>query len=153
MSIFNHQQRQLKNMYGMAAVEFTILMAFIFAPLVLGTVEIGRVLYQYNNITKSVRAGARYISLYSVTYPGYTSQVAIAKCIVVFGNTGCTGNAIVPSLTTGQVNITTSPAGGPGMVAIQLVKVSVTGYSLGYVTNFFGVDPKVFNEISVTMRQ
>ncbi len=140
-------------MHGMAAVEFTILMAFIFAPLVLGTVEIGRVLYQYNNIAKGVRAGARHMSLFRAPPLGtpdlaYDAQKVIAKCMVVFGNTGCTGTAIVPGQLT--IDIVSTPVSGN----FQLVRVSVTGYNLGYVTKIFtNGGTKAFNDISVTMRQ
>lgn len=136
----------------MAAVEFTILMAFIFAPLVLGTVEIGRVLYQYNNIVKNVRASARYISLFSATYPNYANREDEAKKIALCGSINCTPAPFDP-LNPPVATVTTESVGTAGTVVIQLVKVSVTGYKLGYVTNFFGVDSKVFNEISVTMRQ
>lgn len=148
MAIFNHKQRQLKNMRGMAAVEFTILMAFIFAPLVLGTVEIGRVLYQYNNIVKNVRASARYISLYSATYPNYADREDEAKKIALCGSINCTPDTTQPAVAT-----ITESAETAGPVVIQLVKVSVTGYKLGYVTNFFVDNFKIFNPISVSMRQ
>lgn len=148
-----------KSMRGVAAVEFTILMAFLFAPLVLGTVEIGRVLFQYNTIAKSVRESARYISLYSATGPGYATQVTIAKCLAAFGNNGCTGNPIVPGLTSAQISIGTNGNGAPlsagsaGTVVIKLISVTATGYQLGYITSYFSGGFKAFNNISVTMRQ
>lgn len=156
-----------KAMRGVAAVEFTILMAFLFAPLVLGTIEISRVLFQYNTLAKSVRDSARYISLYSATSPSYATQVTIAKCIAAFGNTGCTGNPILPNLTsamicigakdpvTGQLICDSVPryAGSAGTVAIRLISVTATGYQLGYATNYFSGGFKAFNDISVTMRQ
>ena len=144
---------QSKTMRGVASVEFTILMAFLYIPLVLGTVEIARVFYQYNTLTKSVRESVKYISLTSATLPSYATQVANAKCLAVFGNIGCTGNPIVPSLTTAKISIATTDAGSPGTVAIKLVTVTVAGYQLGYVSNFFSGGSKVFNDISATMRQ
>ena len=150
----NYQYRKFKSMYGLATVEFALLMALGFTPLVLGTVEIGRVLYQYNTIVKSVRNSARYISLYSATGPNYATQVTNAKCLAAFGNTACTGSPIAPDLTAGQVSVATSNAGGSGTVVIKLVKVTVSGYSLGYVTSFFvRGGSKSFNDISATMRQ
>lgn len=149
MANFNHQQRQLKTMRGMAAVEFAILMAFIFAPLVLGTVEIGRVLYQYNNIVKNVRASARYISLYSATYPNYAAREDEAIEIALCGSINCTPDPTQPAVVT-----VTESAVAEGTVVIQLVEVSVTGYELGYVTNIFDIDGfKAFNDISVAMQQ
>lgn len=144
---------QSKTMRGVASVEFTILMAFLYIPLVLGTVEIARVFYQYNTLAKSVREGVKYISLSSATAPDYNTEVGYAKCLAAFGNIGCTGSPIVPGLTTAKIIITTTDAGSPGTVAIKLVKVTVAGYQLGYVSNFFSGGSKAFNDISATMRQ
>ena len=144
---------QSKTMRGVASVEFTILMAFLYIPLVLGTVEIARVFYQYNTLAKSVRESVKYISLSSATAPGYNTEVGYAKCLAAFGNIGCTGYPIVPSLTTAKITIATTDAGSAGTVAIKLVTVTVTGYQLGYVSNFFSGGSKAFNDISATMRQ
>ena len=147
------KRKQLKTMRGVVSVEFTILMAFLYIPLVLGTVEIGRVLFEYNNLVKSVRNSAKYISLTSATLPTYATEVANAKCLAAFGNIGCTGSPIVPGLTIAKISIATTDAGSPGTVAIKLVTVTATGYQLGYVTNYFSGGPKAFNDISATMRQ
>lgn len=147
------QHKYSKAMRGVASVEFTILMAFLYIPLLLGTVEIARVFYQYNTLAKSVREGAKYISLTSATAPDYNIEVGYAKCLAAFGNIGCTGSPIVPLLTTAKITITTSNAGSPGTVAIKLVTVTVAGYQLGYVSNFFSGGSKAFNDISATMRQ
>ena len=140
-------------MRGVASVEFTILMAFLYIPLVMGTVEIARIFYQYNTLTKAVRESVKYISLTSETLPTYATEVANAKCLAAFGNIGCTGSPIVPLLTTAKITIVTTNAGSPGTVAIKLVKVTATGYQLGYVSSFFGGGSKAFNDISATMRQ
>ena len=147
------KRKQLKTMRGVVSVEFTILMAFLYIPLVLGTVEIGRVLFEYNNLVKSVRNSAKYISLTSATLPTYATEVANARCLAAFGNIGCTGSPIVPGLTTAKITIVTTNAGSPGTVAIKLVTVTATGYQLGYVSNFFAGGFKAFNDISATMRQ
>ena len=136
----------------------------------MGTVEIARIFYQYNTLTKAVRESVKYISLYSPTIePGYAippvngsltdTQIYKAKCLAAFGNIGCTGKPIVPfpKLTLdkilAKITIVTTNAGSPGTVAIKLVTVTVTGYQLDYVSNFFGSGPKAFNDISATMRQ
>ncbi len=159
MRLISTKPNQSKAMQGLAAVEFTILMAFVFAPLVVGTIEIGRVFFEYNTLAKSVRDSARYISLYSATGPGYASQVTIAKCMAAFGNPGCTGNPVVPGLTAAKISIGTNgngtplAVGGAGTVVIKLISVTATGYQLGYVSNYFSGGFKAFNDISVTMRQ
>ena len=147
------KRNHTKTMRGVASVEFTILMAFLYIPLVMGTVEIARVFYQYNTLTKAVRESVKYISLTSVTQLGYNTEVGYAKCLAAFGNIRCTGNPIVPGLTTAKITIATTDAGSAGTVAIKLVKVTVAGYQLGYVSNFFSGGFKAFNDISATMRQ
>jgi Flp pilus assembly protein TadG len=150
----NLNYRKFNTMRGLATLEFVLLMSFAYAPMLLGTVEIGRILYQYNSIVKSVRDSARYISLYSATDPSYATQVTNAKCLAAFGNTACTGSPIAPGLTAGQVTIATSNAGGAGSAVIKLVTVQVSGYQLGYVTTVFvNGGFKAFNNISVAMRQ
>ena len=145
--------KQAKAVRGVAAVEFTILMAFMFSPLVLGTIEIARVLFEYNSVVKSVRNSAKYISVTSATLPSYATQVANAKCLAVFGNIACTGSPVVPGLTMDRISIATSNAGSAGTVVIKLVTVTASGYQLGYVSSFFSGGTKAFNNISVTMRQ
>ena len=161
------KRNQTKTMRGVASVEFTILMAFLYIPLVMGTVEIARVFYQYNTLTKSVRESVKYVSLTSVTQLGYNTEVRYAKCLAAFGNIGCTGSPLVPFLNLNPaatpaerfayidpiIRIDTTNAGSPGTVAIKLVTVTVTGYQLGYVSNFFTGGFKAFNDISATMRQ
>lgn len=142
-----------KTARGLAALEFTILMAFLFSPLVLGTIEIARVLFEYNTVVKSVRNSAKYISVTSATLPSYSTQVANAKCLAVFGNVACTGSPVVPGLTTARISIATTSVGSAGTVAIKLVTVTATGYQLSFVSSFFVGGNKAFNDISVTMRQ
>ena len=153
MNNFMLKRNQSKVMRGLASVEFTILMSFVYIPLILGTVEIARVFYQYNTLTKSVRQSARYISLYSATSPSYATEKDNALNLAVFGNIGGTGTPIVPGLTTAKITVVTTNEGSPGTVAIKLVTVTATGYQLGYVSNFFVGGFKAFNDISATMRQ
>ena len=135
---------------GIVSIEFVLLMAFVFIPTAIGTLEIGRVFYQYNTIIKSVRVGARFISLYSTTDPIYGIYQTQAKNLVIKGNTAGTGNALVPGLTNTMISINTISVATAG--SIKLVTVTVTGYNLGYITNYFAGN-KAFNVISATMRQ
>ena len=141
-----------KAISGIVSIEFVLMMAGVFIPTTLGTLEIGRVFYQYNSITKSVRDGVRLISLYSLTDPSYTNiYQPQAKNLVVYGNTNGTGSPLVPGLTTGMVSINTASVASAG--SIKLVTVTVTGYNLGYITSFFTANNQAFNVISATMRQ
>lgn len=135
---------------GIVSIEFVLLMAGVYFPTILGTLEVGRVFYQYNSITKSVRDGVRLISFYSTTDPSYATYQTQAKNLVVYGNTAGSGNALVPGLTTAKVSINTTSVGVNGN--IKLVMVTVTGFNLGYITNYFA-GSNAFNTISATMRQ
>jgi len=142
--------KNIKRSKGLAAIEFTLVMLGFFAPLLLGSVEIGRVLYSYNTVVKSVREAARFMSVRSTTDADYNSKVTAAKCLVVYGNEGCTGGALVSGLTTGMVTLTSSNF--TGTTSFKMITVTVTGFNLGYVTTFFG-STKPFNNVSASMRQ
>ncbi len=59
---------------GIAAIEFTLVVPFMFL-LIFATAEFGRLLYQYNALTTSVRDAARYIS--DRAYQGNTGIPAL----------------------------------------------------------------------------
>lgn len=109
---------------GIAATEFAIALPVLLF-LMLATAEVGRLLSQYDTLTKAVRDGARYCA--SVANGGSSSVVVIANCtaagagnggsapvnatqnLVVTGNWAGTGAAVLPGLTT--ANVTVSDAG------------------------------------------
>lgn len=142
---------------GAIAIEFALVMTFILVPLFLGTVEFGRLIYQYNSLAKSVRDSAKYISTqvyssdlksdYQLTY------VPQAKCIAVYANIECTGNEVAPKLTT-KDNIFIDP---PLTVSgVKVITVMVSNYKPSLITNFLsslGFVNFKFNNISVSMRQ
>jgi hypothetical protein len=86
---------------GAALVELAFVLTLLLT-LFGGMVELGRAIYQYETLTKSARNAARYLSQYSpldaAAYP-----LASAKCLAVYGNTGCTGSALVPGLSATNV--------------------------------------------------
>lgn len=149
---------------GAAAVEF----ALVLIPLVLlvfGVAEFGRALYQYNTLAKAVRDSARMLSQYNPADADY--PLADAKCLAVYGKTGCSGSDVplAPGLTTAMVVICNpvSSAGCPGNTyasvptgsgTINLVEVKISGYSFTSVVPFVtGASSIVFDDIHTTMRQ
>lgn len=132
---------------GAVAIEFALVMTFILVPLFLGTVELGRLLYQYNTIAKSVRDSAKYLSAVADTVPNYSTYKSDAVCLVVYGNIDCNGSPLATDLEKATI-IISSPTNVPG---IKVVMVSVTGYQASFITNFF--EALNFNNISVSMRQ
>lgn len=144
-----------QKMRGVVAVELALLLIFLLVPLIFGIAELGRMLYQYNALTKAVRDGAKIVSLCSSVDPAFTAQYALAKSraknLVVYGNIDGTGNPLVSGLELNDVDIG-PPNPPPPIGAVKMVTVRVTGFSLGYMTGYF-TGPLTFGDISITMRQ
>jgi Flp pilus assembly protein TadG len=107
--------------------------AIVFPVLLLmfaGTVELGRLFYQYTTLAKATRAGARYLS----TVQNVTTSTTSAKNIVLCGNAaGCGGSGqpsvILPNLTSSNIVVTAPTAGA----SVKYVTVSITGYSYQFL--------------------
>jgi Flp pilus assembly protein TadG len=151
---------------GALAVEFAIL-AIPLLVILTGLTEYGRALYYYNSLAKAVRDGARLLSTQTPADPGYAALAASVTCTVVYGNGACTGEPLVPGLTTAMVSIC-DPIACPGTHAAvptgtgvaNLVTVQVggqAGYTFGSMAPFmpalFGVPSIDFAPIGATLRQ
>lgn len=146
---------------GAAAVELGILMT-VLLPLAFGTSELGRAMYQYNTLAKASRDAARYLSGQG---PGDAAELTVARCLAVYGNTGCSGTPLAPGLTTAMVAVCDSSncAGShqnqaTGSGVINLVTVTISGYVFTPVVplNVFSnatAASLTFSPISTTMRQ
>ena len=146
-----------KTMRGAVAVEFAILLIPLLL-LVLGVSEFGRALYQYNTLVKSVRDSVRHLSHLNPTSSDYSVTQIEAKCLAVYGNTSCSGDTLLPGLTTSMVSInpivTTTSTGA----SITLVEVRITGYTFNFLLDpralMGGGDESItFGDIHATMRQ
>jgi Flp pilus assembly protein TadG len=138
--------RASRGQRGIAAVEFTIALPLLLF-LMLTTVEIGRLLSQYDTLTKSVRDAARYVAanaaVGSTDVVNITAQTTTqAQNLAVYGNINGTGTPLLPGLKAS--NITVADAGNG--------YISVTGsytYSpmLGTTMPTFGLSstPLSFN--------
>ena len=115
-STYNRKQK------GQSLVEFAMVVPFLLL-VVVGTIELGRAYYYYNTLSKAVREGARYASGHPYDS---TTELPNAKKMVVYGNSGGSGNPVLPNLTAGMVTITPR-GGGTDMTTPPLwVKVSVS---------------------------
>ena len=151
MTVFT---RLFSRQRGVAAVEFGLLLT----PLVLmifGTTELGRAIYSYNTLDKTVRDAARHLSQHG---PGDATIAAQAKCLAVYGTTDCSGSVVAPGLTVGMVSLCdaslcpgTHANQTTGLGSINLVTVSIQSYAYTSVVNFV-VPDMTFNNISVTLR-
>jgi Flp pilus assembly protein TadG len=115
--------------------------------------EFGRYFYEYTTLAKGSRIGARYLASKSVT--SSTNYQAIAKNLIVYGNTAGTGSPILDGLTTDNVSVTY--AGGTTGLP-ETVTVSITGYEhdplfdLGGLLNNDDFSLAIEVKPSVTMR-
>ncbi|WP_114633956.1 TadE/TadG family type IV pilus assembly protein [Vibrio splendidus] len=103
---------------GFAAVEMVIATPVLLFFLVL-VLELGNILVHYNVISKSVQNGARYaVSEVYGTIGGTIAPTSEIQNVVVYGQNSA-GTAVLSSLTTSDVTVT-SPSGD------SYVRVSVT---------------------------
>lgn len=140
---------------GLAAIEFVLILPILLI-LAFGVIDFGRVLFQYDTLTKSTRDAVRYIA--GVVRPpatayaadaNYTTAVNNARNLALCGSiAACGNNALVSGLTLSNITIDyPAPQGN-----ITYVRVLVSNYSTSFVTNVLGVS-KDLGTISVTMRQ
>jgi hypothetical protein len=137
-----------------AAIEFALLLMPL-ALLMYGATEFGRAIYTYNSLEKTVRDAVRHMSQHG---PGEPVIQEEARCLAVYGNTGCSGTPVAPGLATSAVTVcdatlcpSTHSSVSTGLASINLVTVSIQGYTFTSAVSF--VMPTLnFNEISATMQ-
>lgn len=111
---------KFKKQQGVAAVEFAIVIPLL-AMLMLGTVELGRMLYQYNAIVKTTRDGARFASMQALNAADVVeldqfrplhpySVRRETQNLVVYGNTQGAGNPLLPGFAIADVSVTSPEA-------------------------------------------
>lgn len=151
-------------LHGAVAVEFALVLIPLLV-LMMGVVEYGRALFQYNTLAKAVRDSARFLTSQNPADASYA--LGEAKCLTVYGNTACTGTSLAPGLGLSMVRVCNSvspastdcPAGnfnavGTGLGSINLVEVRIVGYSFNSFLPFVpALNSIVFNDIHTTMRQ
>ena len=121
---------------GVALVELALIMPLLLL-LTLITTEFGRAIYEYHVLVKSVRDGARYLSV----QPPNT-HVTEARNLMVFGNTAGTGAPLVSGLTLANnvpaASCCTWQQTGTAPI-FTTVTVRISGYRfLPMITNMFG---------------
>jgi len=108
------------NQRGLATVEFAIALPLLLF-LMLATAELGRLLSQYDTLTKSVRDGSRYVAGKAVL--GTTGVVSIstqvrseASNLVATGTIGVSGTPLLQGLSASNVTVTDA---GNGYVSVS----------------------------------
>lgn len=148
-----------KKQSGVASVEVALVMPFIFL-MMLGGIELARTVYQYNSLVKNLRDATKYVA--SAVRPlnhnaadstdpevvKYKTVIAEASNLAMCGKTTACDSATVANLSLNDIDISyPEPVNG-----ITLVNMTISGFSLGFVTDLFG-DSLALNDISYTMYQ
>ena len=151
---------------GGALVEFALVLPILLA-MAFGASELGRAIYTYNSLAKTVRDAARHLSQHG---PGDTAIQAEATCLAVYGNLDCSGTAVAPGLDSTMVVLCDSiscpsthlaqPTGAGGglhpahaayMQVINQVSVSIQGYEFFSAVTYVIPDLD-FNGITALLR-
>lgn len=133
---------------GVALVEFALLLPTLLV-LTFTTTEFGRAMYEYQGVTKSVRAAARYLS----TQNPNSHQVE-ATNMIVYGSIAGGTTPLVRNLTAANVVAPTWAQQGTAPL-INTVTVRVTGYQFQSIfTTVFGLPfgTITYSDITATMR-
>jgi hypothetical protein len=149
-----HQPRSMTRSRGVAAVEFALMLPVLLA-LAFGASELGRAIYTYNALDKTVRDAARHLSQHG---PGDTAIQAEATCLAIYGNTDCEGSPIAPGLVSSMVVLcdaiscpSTHLSQATGAGVINLVSVSIQGYEFFSAVTYVIPDMD-FNQITAMLR-
>lgn len=137
---------------GVEAIEFALILPLLLV-LTFATTELGRALYEYAQVAKSVREGARYLSLQDPN----THQTQAGN-LIVYGCACTTPPSGARPLARGlsSSNLITPVWGTAGSApTISTVTVGVTGYQFQSIfTTAFGASfgTITFSDITATMR-
>jgi hypothetical protein len=137
-----------RKQHGVALVEFALILPFLLMLSII-TFEFGRAIWQYNQLTKSVRDAARYLSIQT---PG--TKITQARNLMVYGNLGGSGAPLVYGLSTSNVPDPTWQTAGSAPV-INTVTVRISGYQFNpMITSAFGlpIAAITYSDITATMR-
>lgn len=143
-------QRFRRDERGLQLVEVAIVIP-VFLMMFGAVAEFGRYFYEYTTLAKASRVGSRYLATAMVS----GAEDAVARNIVVYGNTTGTGTPILTDLSTTHVVITRQ---GGTPVLPQTVTVSIVGFKhqpifdVGKLINVTGLSLNVDVKPSVTMR-
>ncbi len=100
---------------GVAALELALVLPILLTT-VFGITEFGRAMYQYDALTKSARAAARYLAVYNAADAGVRAR---AVNVAVCGLPDCTGaDPVAPGLSAANVRVA-DPTSDPSLSGVQ----------------------------------
>jgi Flp pilus assembly protein TadG len=141
---------------GTAAIEFLIAVPLLLL-LLIGVSEFGRILYQYNTLTKSTRDAARYLSANARwgstgTIVLDSTDITETRNLVVYGNTAGTGDSLLPNLVPADVSVSCFGGGTncPGVTHIVVTTQYAYQPILGDLIPTFGLSDGIRVNIPLT---
>jgi hypothetical protein len=150
---------------GVAAIELAIILIPMLV-LCFGITELGRALYQYNGLVKSVRGAVRYLSQQNLASPptGETAEGLRlkARSLALCGAFDCESRpALVPGLTLAMVDVCDPVAcpgthanvpTGEGTASMASVSIGAGATRFGFTSLVPWVVPSIgFGPIAITM--
>jgi len=149
MMIQNNQK-----LLGFAGIEFLMVLP-ILAIFIFSIIDFGRLLFQYDTLTKTARDATRYLAATTrpPLYAGdadYNNKISQASNLALCGTIANCTTPLVPDLNAGNIAIDYPASGIDG---ITLCRVTISGYNTTFLTSVFPNATKNLGAISVTMRQ
>ena len=156
--------RNRRNQGGAALVELVIVLVLFMVPLLLGVIEVGRLIYTYKTLVHQAHHTARYLS---VQVPGQNHASAI--CLFKTGklqDTCLASESLLPgfnnvkfeltigdaSNSAGQKGISTGNASYPAHVNVVTITANQYPYTFTF-SDLFNAPSMVFGPVSSTYRQ
>jgi Flp pilus assembly protein TadG len=113
-----------RSVRGLAAVELALLTP-MFLFMMMMVVEVGRLLAQYNTLTKAVRDSAEYLAHHAVTpamvFAATSAEETVAKNLVVYGGPVTSSSKLLPGIADTNVSLQYTPAAMPQYVTVTVV--------------------------------
>lgn len=119
---FQWLNRFRRDEQGVQLIEMAIVIPILLV-LFAGVAEFGRYFYEYTTLAKASRLGTRYLA--SKSLGSSINYEALAKNIVVYGNTAGSGSPILSGLSADNVEVTYA---GPVAGVPETVTVTIVNY-------------------------
>lgn len=147
-------KKSLRLMQGAVLVETTIVLPFLFL-LMLASIEVGRLLYSYNTLSKLTRDSARFLSDRAFdggfqTIDLNTNKIAEVRNFFVYGNLQGSGPARLDGLNPEHINVTSN---GPYVIIeANYPFTTIFGNALTALASGHDLDMNMALHAEVTMR-
>lgn len=152
------------NQCGAALVELTIVLVLFLVPLLIGVIEVGRLIYTYKTIVHQVHHTARYLS---VQEPGTNLDAAIClfktgkleySCLssdeLLMGFRDSTFDLSIEDAGSSNAKRGISTGNASYPASVNVVTVTANNYPHKFIfTDFLNLNSVVFGPVSATFRQ